>query len=194
MPKRIDFKAVIDKLKDFYGKERRLPSYSELQEILHYRSKGSVAALVRHLIERNIVRQDGKGRLVPTALFDGGARLLGTVQAGFPTPAEEDLTDTLSLDDYLVSKRESCYLLKVSGDSMIDAGILPGDLVVVERGRAPKNGDIVVAQVDGDWTLKYFEKKGGEVTLRAANRKYPPIRAREEIVVSAVVVGTARKY
>lgn len=194
MPKRIDFKIVITKLKEFYGKERRLPSYSELQEILRYRSKGSVAALVRHLIERNIVRQDGKGRLIPTELFNGGARLLGTVQAGFPTPAEEETADTLSLDDYLVPKKESCYLLKVSGDSMIDAGILPGDLVIVERERIPKHGDIVVAQVDGDWTLKYYEKKDGEVTLRAANKKYPLIRAREELIVSAVVVGTARKY
>ncbi len=121
-------------------------------------------------------------------------RVLGTIQAGFPSPAEEELIDTLSLDEYLIQRPESSYLVKVRGDSMIDAGILPGDLVIVERGRQPQNGDIVIAQVDGEWTMKYYEKQNGKVTLRAANKKYPPIEAKTQIVIGAVVIADVRKY
>ncbi len=123
-----------------------------------------------------------------------GLRLLGTVQAGFPSPAEEELIDTLSLDEFLIRKPEASYLIKVKGDSMIDAGLLPGDLVIVERGRNPENGDIVIAQVDGEWTMKYYEKQGSKVILRAANKKYAPIEARTELVIGAVVVANVRKY
>jgi repressor LexA len=77
---------------------------------------------------------------------------------------------------------------------MIDAGICPGDLVLVDKGLAPKSGDIVIAQVDNEWTLKYFEKKGRAVYLRAANRKYPLIRPREELIIGGVVVANVRKY
>ncbi len=127
-------------------------------------------------------------------MLDQGLKLLGVIQAGFPSPAEEELMDTLSLDEFLIRKPESSYLIKVKGDSMVDAGLLPGDLVIAERGREPKNGDIVIAQVDGEWTMKYFEKEGGKVILRAANKKYASIEARTELVISAVVVANVRKY
>jgi repressor LexA len=77
---------------------------------------------------------------------------------------------------------------------MMDAGIHPGDLVLVQKNLTPKNGDIVVAQVDGDWTLKYFEKKEGAVSLRAANKKYPLITPRQELVIAGVVIANVRKY
>ena len=194
MPRHIDLNAIVAKLRSFHARQKRLPSFSELQALAGYRSKASAASLVERLAERRIVRRDSKGKLVPDSAFGGGARLLGTVQAGFPSPAEEELVDTLSLDDYLIPNPDACFLLKVSGDSMIDAGILPGDLVIVERGRTPRNGDIVVAQVDGDWTMKYFEKNGTRIVLRAANKKYPPIHPRDEAVISAVVVAGIRKY
>lgn len=121
-------------------------------------------------------------------------KLLGTVEAGFPSPAEEEAAAMLSLDDYLITNAEACFLIKVSGDSMIEAGIMPGDLVIVERGREARQGDIVIAQVDGQWTMKYFEKHRGEVSLRAANKKYPPIRPQNELIIGGVVVASIRKY
>ena len=87
--------------------------------------------------------------------------MLGMVTAGFPSPAEEELVDALSLDDYLIGNRQATFILKVSGDSMRDAGILPDDLVIVDRGLNPKNGDIVIAEVDGEWTMKYLKKNKG---------------------------------
>jgi SOS regulatory protein LexA len=194
MPRTINFKSILSKLKDFYGKRKRLPSYSELQNLLGYRSKGGVSGLIPHLIKRGIIKRDTKGRLLPTPLLEGGFKLLGSIKAGFPSPAEEELLDTLSLDEFLVQKPDSSYLVKVAGDSMINAGIHPGDLVIVERGREPKTGDIVIAQVDGEWTLKYFEKKQGKVLLRAANKKYEPITPKIELTIGGVVIANVRKY
>ena len=85
-------------------------------------------------------------------------------------------------------------MLKVSGDSMMDAGIHPGDMVIVYRGKTPKNGDIVVAEVDHEWTLKYFHKNGKSVILKAANRAYAPITPKEELRVAGVVTSVIRKY
>ncbi len=194
MARKIDFSPVVLKLKVFYSKQRRLPSYSELQTLLGYRSKGGVSALVPHLIKKGVVRKDATGRLLPTRLLEGGIKILGTVQAGFPSPAEEELMDTLSLDEFLIKKPEASYLVKVTGDSMIGAGIMPGDLVIVERGRVPKNGDVVIAQVDGEWTMKYYFKNGKQILLKAANAKYPAIVPKEELVIGGVITACIRKY
>ena len=105
MPKRIDFQAVIAKLKDFYSSRNRLPSFSELQSLLGYSSKGGVSLLTAHLVKRGILKRDPSGRLLPTPALEGGIKLLGTVQAGFPSPAEEELVDTLSLDEFLIKIR-----------------------------------------------------------------------------------------
>ncbi|HIE11745.1 MAG TPA: DNA polymerase V [Kiritimatiellae bacterium] len=124
----------------------------------------------------------------------GGIKLLGAVQAGFPSPAEEELVDTLSLEQFLVGKPEATFLLEVTGDSMVEAGILPGDLVLVEKGAQPRGNDIVVAQVDGEWTLKYFGRDRQGVYLEPANRRYRRIRPRESLVIGGVVRAVIRKY
>ena len=120
--------------------------------------------------------------------------VLGLVEAGFPSPAEEELRDTLSLDEFLVSNPDASFLLKVSGDSMIGAGILPGDLVIVDRGQTAKSGDIVIAEVDGEWTMKFLKKSGDAVYLVPANPKYKPIRPQYELKITGVVTAVVRKY
>lgn len=194
MPKRIDFARILDGLRRFYAKRRRLPSFSELQTLAGYRSKGGVAALVERLVEKGILAKDPQGKLLPTPFVRQGARLLGEVRAGFPAPAEEELGNTLSLDEFLIANVPASYLLKVSGDSMTGAGILPGDYVIAERGRAPADGDIVIAQVDGEWTMKYYRRRKGRVVLEAANAKYPLIEAKKELIIEAIVVSTFRKF
>jgi SOS regulatory protein LexA len=118
----------------------------------------------------------------------------GEVCAGFPSPAEEELRDIISFDDYLVAHRETSFLLSVTGDSMIGAGIMEKDLVIFERGRQPKNGDIILAEVDGNWTIKYFRKEGKTITLEAANPKYPPIVPQTELHIAGVITALVRKY
>lgn len=121
-------------------------------------------------------------------------RVLGTIAAGFPSPAEEEILDTKTLDEHLIGNRAATFLISVEGDSMIEAGILPQDLVLVERGRQARDGDIVIAAIDGGWTMKYLRKRGGQFILEAANKKYPPIVPSEELVIDAVVTAVIRKY
>ena len=85
-------------------------------------------------------------------------------------------------------------ILKVSGDSMSEAGILPGDMVIVDKGKSPKTGDIVIAEVDGEWTIKYLRKRGKKISLVPANPKYIPITPKKELVIGGVVTAVVRKY
>lgn len=194
MPRRIRFDRVLLRLRDFYAARRRMPSYSELQRLLRYRSKGGVSMLVERLLERGIVARDAAGRLLPTPHLKGGVRLVGAVTAGFPSPAQEELLETLSLDEFLVRKPAATYLVRVQGDSMRDAGILPGDLVLAERGRTPKPGDIVIAQVDGAWTMKYYQRRGARIVLQAANARFAPIERYQHLTIEAVVIANVRRY
>jgi SOS regulatory protein LexA len=186
-------RSRVRELSRFYRREGRMPSFAELGEITGLRSKNAVSKLVGRLSERGVLARDGKGRLIPRSLASP-VRVLGTVEAGWPSPAEEELADTFSLEEYLVSNPEATFLLKVSGDSMSGAGILPGDMVLVDKGRPPKNGDIVVAEVDGAWTMKYLKKQGKKVTLLPANPRYKPIHPRSELRVAGVVTAVIRKY
>jgi repressor LexA len=104
------------------------------------------------------------------------------------------MTETISLDNYLIRDKNTSYLLEVKGDSMIDAGIQEGDLVIVERKGEPKIGDIVIAEVDGGWTMKYFRKKGSTVYLEPANKDYKPIFPVHQLRIAAIVRGVIRKY
>jgi SOS regulatory protein LexA len=177
----------------YYRKFHRLPSYDELASLYGVGSKGSLYKYVEKFVDEGLVAKSEGGRLIPTTKLYG-LRVLGTVQAGFPTTAEEEEIDTLSLDQFLIKHPESSYMLTVSGDSMVDAGIMPGDMVIVERGKQPRVGDIVIAEVDHDWTMKYFLKRGDEVILRPANKKYADIRPRSELNVAGVVTSVVRKY
>ncbi len=181
------------KLLSFYRQNKRMPSYSEIMELTGLRSKNSVFKLIERMREKGLVSKDEHGFLIPGRFFSD-IPLLGTVEAGFPSAAQEELADTLTLDDYLIEHKEKTFLLKVNGDSMIDAGILEGDLVLVERGITPRDGDIVIAEVDNGWTMKYFEKKGSCVRLIPGNQKYKPIIPREELAIAAVVKAVIRKY
>ena len=121
-------------------------------------------------------------------------KLLGYVEAGFPAHAEEELIDTMSLDEFLVGNKEATYLLRVKGESMKEAGIISGDLVLVERGREPRVGDIVVALIDGEYTLKFYAEKNKKPYLRSGNKNYKDIHPKEELKIEAVVMVVIRKY
>jgi repressor LexA len=180
------------RIADFYTKHKRMPGYTELMQITGFRSKNAVFKLINRLVEEGAVHKDARGRLSPKNL--GGARLLGLVEAGFPSAAEEELLDVMNFDEYLVPNKESSYILKVKGDSMIDAGIRPGDMVIVERKASYKPGQIVIANIDNEYTMKYLRKKGDTFYLEPANPVYKPIYPSEGFRVEAVVTGVVRKY
>jgi SOS regulatory protein LexA len=184
---------VIERLRRFHRANKRLPTYSEMARLFGYSSKNAAFRLAQKLMDEGFVEKDETGRLIPKG-ERLGIPLLGYVQAGFPSPAEEELIDTLSLDEFLIEKPTASFMLKVSGDSMRDAGIHQDDLVIVERGVEPKNGDIALACVDNEWTLKYYQKRAGQVSLVPANPDYPIIYPKGELTLGGIVRAVIRKY
>ncbi len=180
----------LNKIRQFFKNNRRLPSYSEMLKIFGLRSKNAIHKIVSGWLEKGVLIKTGN-KLSPTGQFFS-LPLLGQVKAGFPTPAEEDW-HFMSLDDYLVEKPTASFLLKVDGDSLIDLGILPGDLVIVERKTEANPEDIVLALIDGDWTLKIFQKKNNQVYLQSANKKYPSFYPEQELKIYGVVKAVTRK-
>jgi SOS regulatory protein LexA len=184
---------VMGMITAFFRDEGRMPTYSEMMTLMHVRSKSVVLFWVRKLLVQGYLEKDGRGFLKLSRPLSG-LPIVGEIAAGFPSPAEQDRRDVISLDDYLITSPETSFLLTVSGDSMIDAGIMEGDLVLVEKTREPKHGDIVIAEVDGEWTMKYFSRQGNTVVLEAANKKYPTIAAKSELRVGGVITAVIRKY
>lgn len=180
-------------LRAFYETKRRMPSYSEIMTLVGFTSRASVWKLVLRLSKEGFVIKDKRGKLAPGNIW-GELRILGLVEAGFPSPAEEDRGDSMSLDEYLIPRRDASYMLKVKGDSMKDAGILEGDMVIVERTSDAKVGNIVIAEVDGAWTMKYLRRKDGALYLEAANAKYKDIHPKGEMRIEAIVRSVVRKY
>jgi repressor LexA len=127
-------------------------------------------------------------------ISDFSVKLLGRIEAGFPSPAEEELLDMISIDKLLIKNPVSSFLLKVTGDSMTGAGIMQGDYVVVDKAMTAAEGDIVIAQVDNAWTMKYLAKENGSYILLPANPIYKPIKPKNELVIAGVVTGVARRY
>ncbi len=185
--------TVQKSIADFFNENRRMPSYSEMVALLGVKSKSVVNFWVLKLIKAGIIKKDGNGHLTFTRR-SFAIPMVGSIQAGFPSPEEEALCDVISMDEYLVARPESSFLLTVSGDSMIGEGIMAGDLVVVEKGREPQSGDVVIAEVDGQWTMKYYRRRGKQIVLEAANPKYPLIEPKEELKIGGVVTAVIRKY
>lgn len=185
-------KERVYKLKFFYNQTGRMPSYSEIAELFGFRSKNAAFKFIEKLIKLNLIQKDSKGKLIPISLTNQ-IKVLGVVEAGFPSCAEEELLDAISLDKWLINNPTSTFMLKVKGDSMIEAGIMPKDYVLVDRSLTPKNKDIVIAEVDGQWTMKYLIKKGKDITLIPANPKYSPIRPKNELKIAGVVTAVLRK-
>lgn len=182
-----------DKVSVFFNENKRMPTYEEMKSLFSVASKNTVAYRVKKLLEEGFLIKDGN-RL--TLAENGSVLRLGTVQAGFPTATDEEVSSELvSLDDFLIEKKGSTYMLEVMGESMIDAGILEGDLVLVERGKIPKRGDIVLALVDHEYTLKYLETEKGLPILVPANKKFKKIYPNPNTLkIEAVLKAVIRKY
>lgn len=182
----------LNQIKKFYYKNKRLPSYSEMLKLFGFSSKKSIRDIVYKLIDIGMLKKQGK-KLAPTTQFFS-LPVLGLVKAGFPILADET-RDYLSLDDYLIEDPHSSFLLKVSGDSLIEAGIYDGDYVVIEKNRKAITGDIVLAEIDKEWTLKILRKNRntGKLYLQPANHKYPALYPKYDLEIFGVVKAVIRK-
>lgn len=181
------------KIESFYKEEKRMPTYTEMMKLFSFKSKNAVARVVEKLIDAGHVAKDHLGRLMPADSF-GDVPMLGFVTAGFPADVEAEMTDKINLDNLLIGKKELTFMLEVDGDSMIDAHIEPGDMVIVEKTSVAKDMDIVIAEVDGEFTMKYLRIKGDKKWLEPANKKYQPIYPEFDLKIVAKVKAVIRKY
>ncbi len=183
----------LGKLRDYYATHRILPSFAGIGALVGMKSKSAVSAMVKRLMEAGFLDYAPDRRLQPGGRFFE-REILGSVRAGLPQPANDSHGDTLTIDEYLIESPSRSVLLTVKGDSMIDAGLLPGDTVVVKKGAPAKNGDIVVAIVDNEFTVKYLAHDKNGFFLKPGNRAYPPIRPHDHLEIFGLVVGSFRKY
>ena len=118
------------------------------------------------------------------------------VQAGFPSPADDHLEDTLDLNTHLINHQEATFFVKAQGDSMIGAGIHQGDILIVDKSLTPKSGKIVIAVVDGEFTGKRLHKYKGNITLKAENPEFEDIKIRDtdELIIWGVVTSVIHQY
>jgi len=181
------------RIESFYSENNRMPTYSEMMELFNFKSKNAVSKIVIKLVEAGLIKKDHLGRIIPTDSFLE-ISLLGTVRAGIPTEVEDEFKETLSLDRFLIDKRELTYMLEVDGDSMIEAHIKKGDHVLVEKTDQAKDGDIVIAEIDGEFTMKYFRREGNKIWLEPANKSFKSFYPRGSLNIVALVKAVIRKY
>lgn len=187
-----EIKAKLSKIRRYYRENKIMPTYEELCVLFDFKSKNAAYKLINKLVDEGYVERMEKGRLKPGAKLLGAA-LFSSVPAG-PATAEEGVElDRVDLNDYLIAKPDDTVMIRVRGDSMEEAGILNGDTVVVEKSCKPKLNDIVVAVVDGNFTVKCLDVENGKPILRPANSSYDVIRPREALEIFGRVVGVVRK-
>ena len=117
------------------------------------------------------------------------SKVAGSVVAGFPSPAEQYQETPLDLNELLVKRPAATFFVKVQGDSMIGEGIRDGDLLVVDRSLRPASGDVIIACIDGDFTVKTYRRDKDGVRLEPANPDFPVIRS----VGGVVLLRTAQE-
>jgi len=180
-------------LQDYYAEHRVFPPYSGIGLLLGLKSKASVAGLVNRLREAGFLDVTDQRRIKPGPHFFERP-LRESVRAGLPEAAEDTPGDSLDIDRYLVDRPSRTVFVTIKGDSMIEAGIHAGDIAIVERREEAANGDLVIARVDGEFTLKLLDRDQNGYLLRPANPDYPVIRPRGQLDLMGVVVGIVRKY
>lgn len=183
----------LSRLQDYYALHGVLPSYARIGELVGFRSKKAVSDLIDRLMQAGFISKTPDKRLAPTEAFFGRA-VIDSVRAGLPQAANDPGESSLAIDSYLVHRPSSTVLLTVKGDSMIDAGLMEGDHIVVDRSVGAKVGDIVVAIVDNQFTVKYLAKDRQGVHLKPGNIAYPLIRPQGQLEIYGVVTGSFRRY
>ncbi len=176
------------------------PSISEMATHMEVKSKNAVAKMLDTLESLGYIKTSGKARGIEVldslgaSLQKGFLRvpLLGHIQAGVPHLAEEQIEDWINLPQSLIKGRRDVFLLRVRGDSMINAGIFEGDLVIVRPTKEARNNDIVVALLHDEATVKRFIQIKNRAYLKAENPNYKNIYPKEDWMVQGKVVGVIR--
>ena len=186
--------AYLEKLQDYYAEHKVIPSYSVLATLWGISAKSWVSQCVRRFEEAGYLDWTPDKQLKPGRRFFERRVAHDPVQAGLPNPAIADGSDYVaSIDEMLVKVPSKTQLIRVKGDSMIEAGIHEGDYLVVEQQPHANVGEIVVAIVDNEFTVKYLDREKGQFVLKPANKAYPVIRPKGRLEIFGVMAGLVRK-
>lgn len=187
--------AYLDRLRDYYAENRHIPSFHRIAELMGFASKAAASKLMDRLAKAGFFeRAPDDASWVPSERFFERPLAEAAVRAGAPDMIEGGQGQLFLVDRYLVRQPSRTVMVPVKGDSMRDAGIFDGDIVVVERNKAAKAGDFVVAIVDDEFTLKELALEQGRFILKPHNPAYPVIRPRGELEIFGVVTGLVRRY
>ena len=182
------------KLQDYYANWKSVPSYASLCEVFGIASKSWVKAILDRLGEAGFIERTPDGMWIPTRHFFARALAESAVPAGMPVTVSATQGEYYVIDEMLIDTPSKTTLIPVKGDSMIGAGIHDGDVAVVEKRNLANVGDIVVAIVDGEFTLKTLDKERGKFILRPENPAYPVIRPQGTLEIFGILIGLIRKY
>lgn len=183
-----------------YGKS---PTLREMRENFKVNSDNSILKHLKALEEKGYLHKDDTPRgiklleSVKQKLTGHGSvslPILGAIPAGGPVITSEYVNGWMDVSEELAKNSENYFMLEVTGNSMIDAGIFEGDLVLVDTKKEPKNDDVVVALIDNANTLKRLIKKDGEAYLKPENKEYKDIYPVNELIIQGVVTALIRKY
>jgi len=180
------------KLQDYYARHQVFPSYAAIGDLVGLRSTSSVSALLSRLKMEGYVEFKDR-RLRPGPRFFERPLMQSRVAAGLPSIAHDAPAEGLAIDAHLVRRPSRTFLLEVKGDSMAGAGLMPGDTIIVEKSNSASDGDIVVAIVDGAYTVKRLVRENRRFVLKPENKAYPVLRP-DPLEIVGVVVGSFRKY
>ncbi len=201
-------KKLLDFLIDYFEKNHVYPTFDEMKDFLQIKSKSGIHKLLSSLEEKGFVnRLPHKARAlsintnfdgVNTKLNDNEKELpfLGRIAAGNPIEAITGSFEQISVPNYLINNKDDHFTLEVTGDSMIDAGIYDGDIVVIRRTEIANSGDIVVALIDqNEVTLKRFRSFKNSIALEPANKNYKiRIFGEDRVKIQGKLVGLIRKF
>jgi len=177
------------------GRKKDTGPYAESTKVVripHSRVK-AVKNFLLHQMTSNVesfIMPAEQARVNPITLFSH------KVPAGFPSPADDHAEKRLDLNEYLIDQSESTFFVRIKGDSMIDAGILDNDIVIVDRSKSAAINDIVLASIDGEFTVKVLAKNSEGPYLMPANKEYKPIHIKSdsEFEIWGVVTRSVRKF
>ncbi|HVN70277.1 MAG TPA: transcriptional repressor LexA [Candidatus Binatia bacterium] len=185
-------RRILDVIRNFTAEHGYPPSVREIGERVGLSSSSTIHAHLKALERRGMISRDptkpralrsGSIPPVPDALV---LPILGKVAAGVPITAQEDVEGEFLLGAGFVSRGSDAFMLRVQGDSMVDAAILDGDLILVRQQRSAENGEIVVAMLEGEATVKRFYREPGRVRLQPENQAMAPIYASDVEIVGRV--------
>ena len=184
-------KTFFEKLKELYGQDV-LPSFDIIAKEFGFKHKNSVWQYFNKLKEENLIEERNNHFYINKDLF-GAILFSSSVKAGFASVAEDYIEKRVSLDNSFDINNPSTFLFTVSGDSMIDLGIFEGDTVIVKKSNSARDGEVVIAYIDGGYTLKTYRNKQGKVWLQPANENYPNLYPKEQLIIFGVAQGIVRK-